>query len=136
MGSPVDAPRIFGLSLAWVPYAAGPVWLGLSALMGWGAWTAFRSGAPDARLHGYLVLGFMALCWLHPLYTGIAAAFGRQTLAGLVGAAVTLLVALPVLAFVRASSAQAAAAIAVVCVWIGMASVYLWQLLEMERART
>ena len=134
MGPPLDAPRLFGLSLGWVPYAAGPVWLGLSALMGWGAWSTFRSGTPDARLHGVLVLGFMALCWLHPVYTGIAAAFGRQTLAGLVGAIVTLLVALPLLAVVRTSSTQAAAAIAVVCVWVGMAGVYLWQLLGVERA--
>ena len=130
----MDTPRLFSISLHWVPYAAGPVWVVLSALMGFGAWTAFRSGSPDARLHGILVLGFMVLCWMHPLYTGLAAAAGRETLAGLVGAALTLAVAIPVLWMVRTSSPAASGVLALVCVWIGMASVYLWQLLQIERA--
>lgn len=129
----MESPRLFGVSLRWVPYAAGPVWMVLTLLMGWAAWTLFRSGSPQASLHGSLMVGFIALCWMHPVYTALAGTFGLQTLAGLLGAVGTLAAALAVALMVQASSPQAVAVLAVVMIWLGMATVYLTQLLGIER---
>ena len=132
----MESPRLFGISLHWVPYAAGPVWMVLTLLMGWGAWTLFRSGSPQATLHGSLMVGFIALCWMHPVYTAVAGTFGLQTLAGLLGAVGTLAVAVLVAFLVRTSSPQAVAVLGGVMVWLGMATVYLVQLLGIESRAT
>lgn len=129
----MKSPRLFGISLHWVPWAAGPVWMVLTLLMGWAAWTLFRSSSPQAGLHGTLMVGFIALCWMHPVYTALAGTFGYQTLAGLLGAVGTLVVALAVAFLVGTSSLRAAAVLGVVTIWLGMATVYLVQLLGIER---
>ena len=125
-------PRIFGISMGWVPMAAGPVWMLLTVLMGAAAWTIFRSGGPDAQLHGWLVVGFIVLCWAHPAYTALAEAAGLRRPVEFAGGVVTLVVLVALLLVVRRTSVSAAGLLSPVAIWLGLASVYLWQVLRAE----
>jgi tryptophan-rich sensory protein len=127
-------PRIFGISMGWVPMAAGPVWMVLTVLMGAAALVVFRSGAPQAQLHGWLVVGFIVVCWAHPAYTAIAEASGIRRPVEFAGGLVTLGLLLALLLVVRRTSPSATALLSPVAVWLGLASVYLWQVLGAEGA--
>ena len=118
-------PRIFGLSLAWVPYAAGPVWMALTVLMGMAAWTLSRSGADAASTHALLVLGLIVLCWLHPFYTWWFERSGHGRQAAFAGGLLTLPVAAGVAIAVSSSSTDAALMLSAVVVWLAMANVYM-----------
>ncbi|HKK94485.1 MAG TPA: tryptophan-rich sensory protein [Longimicrobiales bacterium] len=125
-------PRIFGISMGWVPMAAGPVWMVLSVCMVAAAALLFRSGHPNATLHGWLVVGFIALCWAHPIYTSIAGGSGEREMIGLIGGLVTLAVLIPLLFVVRRASPAATGLLAPVAVWLCLASVYVWQIVQAE----
>ena len=127
-------PRIFGISMGWVPMAAGPVWMVLTVLMGAAAALLFRSGHPQASIHGWLVIGFIAICWAHPVYTSIAEAAGLRRPIEFLGGIVTLVVLLVLASIVRRGSISAVGLLAPVAVWLGLASVYLWQMLRVETA--
>lgn len=127
-------PRIFGISMGWVPMAAGPVWMVLTIGMASGAAMLYRSSAPQASLHGSIMVGFIFLCWMHPAYTALAEAAGIRRPVEFAGGVVTLLVLIGVVAVVRRTSPGAAGFLAPVAVWLGLASVYLWQMLQAERA--
>ncbi len=114
--------------------AAGPVWVVLSVCMAAAAGILFRSGHPNASLHGWLVVGFIALCWAHPVYTSLASASGAREMVGLVGGLVTLAVLVPLLLVVRRTSPTATGLLAPVAVWLCLASVYVWQIVQAEGA--
>jgi len=120
--------------MGWVPMAAGPVWMLLSVCMAAAAALLFRSGHPNASLHGWFVVGFIALCWAHPVYTSIAGGTGEREMVGFVGGLVTLAVLIPLVLVVRRTSPAATGLLAPVAVWLGLASVYVWQLIRAEGA--
>jgi len=132
--TPLMTPRIFGISMGWVPMAAGPVWMVLSVGMAVGATLLYRSASPQASLHGSIMVGFILLCWAHPLYTSLAEAAGVRRPVEFAGGIITLVVLIGVAAIVRRTSPGAAGFLAPVAVWLGLASVYLWQVLQAERA--
>ena len=92
----------------------------------------FRSGHPNATLHGWLVVGFIALCWAHPIYTSLASGSGEREMIGFVGGLVTLAALIPLLVVVRRTSPAATALLGPVAVWLVLASVYVWQILRAE----
>jgi len=71
-------PRLFGIAMGWVPMAAGPVWMVRTLIMAFAAATASHSASPHASLHGGLVIGFILLCWMHPVLTNVAEGAGAE----------------------------------------------------------
>lgn len=120
--------------MGWVPTAAGPVWMLLTVFMGAAAWTLFRSGGPQAQLHGWLVVGFIAICWAHPVYTALAESAGTRRPVEFAGGLITLVLLAGLLLVVRRTSLTAAGLLSPVAVWLGLASIYLWQVLRAESA--
>lgn len=114
--------------------AAGPVWMVLTLFMGSAAALLFRSGHPNASLHGWLMVGFIALCWAHPVYTSLADAAGLRRPIEFAGGLVTLVVLVLLAVVIRRGSLSAVGLLAPVAVWLGLASVYLWQVLQADRA--
>jgi tryptophan-rich sensory protein len=128
----MSEPRLFGISLGWVPFAAGPVWLVLTGVMAGAAWVVSRQEGPGVSAHTALIVGLIVLCWLHPLYSWLFDQVGLRRVAELTGSVVSLGVTLLVASQVRRTSPTAAAMLAPVAVWIAMATVYLAQLLPSE----
>lgn len=126
------APTLFGYSLDWVQGVAGPVWMVLSGMMATAAWLLFRDGTDTARRHAWLVLGLLALCWLHPLYTAWFDALGWRHQSGLVGALLTLLVASFVISQVVRTVPGVVLLLAPVLIWLAMASVYTALLIRQQ----
>ena len=125
------APRIFGLSLGWVPSAAGPVWIVLTVGLLFAAWLTYRQPDDDATRHSGLILGLLALCWLHPLYTWGAEQLESRRIVELGGTVLTLMVALAVTAAVHRTSVRAAGLLVPVLLWLSLASYYLAELLRL-----
>ncbi len=118
-------PEVLGIRLDWVPAAAGPVWAVLVVVMGAAAVVTFRSGSERARAYGWMVVGLIALCLFHPLYSAAFKSVGYGLAAELAGSVVTLAAGVGVALRVRRASPAGAALLVPVVVWVGLATVYL-----------
>lgn len=127
-------PRLFGVSLGWVPMAAAPAWLLLTALMGFAAWLTLRHGGSSGFADARLIVGFILICWLHPLYTAAAERQGVRRIVELGGSAVTLVFGLLLTVRLLLASATVAALFLPVLLWLAVATYYLYMMLRFESA--
>ena len=125
-------PKLLGLSLGWVPMAAGPVWLLLTGLMACAAWIALRHGGARGADDATLIMAFIFLCWLHPLYTAVAHRMGVRRIVEFAGSVVTLAVGVILTVHVTRASMYAAAFLLPVMLWLAVASYYLSEMLRSQ----
>lgn len=111
----------------WVEQIVGFVWIGLFAFMAAARWLLLRSGDPRAEFHASLVAALIVFCASYPLYTA-----GMKLLPGLIGNCVTVFLAGWIACRIWPSSRVASVFVAFVLVWLTIATVYVWQLVQLN----
>jgi len=114
-------------ALVWIDRVVGYVWVALFALMATGRWLILRSGSPDAPAHARLLAWLIVICALYPIYT-----LGLQLLPGLIGNIFVLVLSVRVARGIWASSHAAAIFTTLVSLWVTVASIYVFRLLQLN----
>ena len=104
----------------------GVVWTVLFALMGAARWRILTSGGEKAVLHSRLVVGLIGFCLIYPFYTmGL-----RSMVIGLIGNVATAILAVWIIAQIKASSRSAAVLVSPVVGWLAFATFLTARMLQ------